>query len=75
MTIVDPHHGIVFYDAANAPVSAITVCFECERQAGWPQPVVASLPEKMPHMSPAARAAYRELLCGDLGLPLCGRSE
>ena len=29
----DPHHGVVFYDELERPLSALSVCFECERQA------------------------------------------
>ena len=58
----NPHYGIVFYDAADHPVSAISVCFDCERQAAWPQTVAHVGQLRTPHMSPTASAAYHNLL-------------
>jgi hypothetical protein len=64
----DPHHGIILYDANDAPVAAISVCFECQRESLWPRRRGEPLDPALPR---AAEAAFRRLFCDDLGLSPC----
>jgi hypothetical protein len=63
----EPHHGVVFYDARDEPVAAISVCFECQRESLWPRHGESIDPP----ISREAEDAFRRLLCDDLALLPC----
>lgn len=65
----EPHHGIVLYDEAGAPVAAMSVCFECERRSLW-VPKARSDHGYAP-LSLHAQREFHRLLCEELQLTPC----
>ncbi len=68
-----PHHGFVFYDAADVPVAQVSVCFLCDMASFLPKSPLAKAPGEgggAVGLSEAGNEALRGL-CRDVGLPKC----
>jgi hypothetical protein len=61
--IFNPHHAFVFFDADDAPVAELDVCFSCGQVSSWPY--------KPPGLDTRAMWNAVGSLCRDLALSVC----